>query len=227
MKYHQHYICAALLLLASSQGAEAACSVASIIIKDSNGTPQTFCIGGSVGQFLNQNQIVDSNNNIVGSTSNALDVNVKSGGTVAQGSTTTGQQGSLIFGAATTNPTSLTTGFSYPLSLDLLGNLRVLPAPSAATTTQTGSSVTTQNIFQSALASNATRKGATLQNTSAVDVMYVFFGATGSATKAASFQISPGGSIQATTGTGVVLTDNIAVTCVNATPANCTYVVSA
>jgi hypothetical protein len=38
----------------------AACSGASISVKDGTGTSQTFCIGGSVGQLLNQTNIVDS-----------------------------------------------------------------------------------------------------------------------------------------------------------------------
>ena len=44
----------------------------------------------------------------------------------AQGSTTSGQSGQLQQGAATTNSPAYTTGQTDPLSLDLLGNLRVI-----------------------------------------------------------------------------------------------------
>ena len=103
----------------------------------------------------------------------------------------------------------------------------VTTSPVGATTTMTSGAITTQNTFQSVLASSGTRKGATLQNTSTSDILYVFFGANGSATKAGSFQINPGLMISASTGSGVVLTDNISATCADATPANCTFVVGA
>lgn len=45
--------------------------------------------------------------------------------TIAQASTTSGQTGSLIMGAATTGAPTDTTGKSYPLSLDTSGNLRI------------------------------------------------------------------------------------------------------
>src|SRR6185312_12603635 len=70
----------------------------------------------------------DGSGNLITSTSNALDVNVKSGntsGTVDQGSVTAGQQGNLIQGAVTsTSPTYASLNTS-PLSLDTSGNLRV------------------------------------------------------------------------------------------------------
>lgn len=47
------------------------------------------------------------------------------GVSIAQGSTTSGQTGSLVMGAATTSAPTDTTGNSYPLSLDTSGNLRV------------------------------------------------------------------------------------------------------
>jgi hypothetical protein len=46
----------------------------------------------------------------------------------AQGSTTSGQLGNLILAAASTSAPSLTTGESFPLSLDLSGSLRTVIA---------------------------------------------------------------------------------------------------
>lgn len=47
---------------------------------------------------------------------------------IAQGATTSGQNGSLVMGAATTAAPSDTTADSYPLSLDTNGGMRVSPA---------------------------------------------------------------------------------------------------
>ena len=55
-------------------------------------------------------------------------VNIKAGsssGTVAQGSTTSGQSGNFVLGAVTTSAPSYTTAQTSPLSLDTAGNLRV------------------------------------------------------------------------------------------------------
>ena len=41
-------------LVVSASAALAACSVASITMKDAGGTTQTFCIGGGVGAYINQ-----------------------------------------------------------------------------------------------------------------------------------------------------------------------------
>jgi hypothetical protein len=46
--------------------------------------------------------------------------------TIGQASTTSGQSGSLVFGAVTTGAPSYTTAQSDPLSLDTTGNLRVI-----------------------------------------------------------------------------------------------------
>lgn len=68
-------------------------------------------------------------------------VNIKTGassGAVAQGSTTSGQTGSLIQGAVTTSAPSYTTAQTSPLSLDTSGNLRVnVVAGGSSTTTNT------------------------------------------------------------------------------------------
>jgi hypothetical protein len=69
----------------------------------------------------------DGAGNTIGSTSNALDVNIKSGAAtgLAQGSTTSGQLGSLTMGAVTTSAPSYTTAQTSPISLDTSGNLRI------------------------------------------------------------------------------------------------------
>lgn len=82
----------------------------------------------------------------------------------------------------------------------------------AATTTQTGPTVAVGLTFQSVAASSGSRKGCTIQNPpTATEVLYVFFGATGSATTSNSFTLSPGQALSCVSGP-VVLTDNIAVT---------------
>ena len=79
-----------------------------------------------------------------------------------------------------------------------------------STSTESGGSITLGGTFQSILASNTARLGCTVQNTGTA-VLYVFFGATGSATTANAFQVAAGGSIACQNG-GVVLTDNVAAT---------------
>lgn len=54
-----------------------------------------------------------------------LKVNVQSAVGLAQGSTTSGQTGSLVMGAVTTSSPSYTTAQTSPISLDTLGNTRV------------------------------------------------------------------------------------------------------
>jgi hypothetical protein len=51
---------------------------------------------------------------------------ITAGGSLAQGSTTSGQLGNLSMGAVTSTPPSYTTGQTDPLSLDVNGNLRVI-----------------------------------------------------------------------------------------------------
>jgi hypothetical protein len=70
----------------------------------------------------------DGSGTLIGSTGNALDVNIKSGassGAVAQGSTTAGQTGSLTQAAVSTAAPAYTNGQTSPLSLDPTGALRV------------------------------------------------------------------------------------------------------
>lgn len=102
-------------------------------------------------------QIVDGSANVIGSTSNALDVNIKSGsssGAVAQGSTTSGQTGSLTQAAVTTAAPSYTTGQTSPLSLTTGGALRV--DASAQTLTVGSHAVTNAGTFATQSAQSGT-----------------------------------------------------------------------
>jgi hypothetical protein len=79
-------------------------------------------------------------------------------------------------------------------------------------TTNGSSTVTTGGTFQSALAASVSRKGCVVQNpTTATEPLYVYFGATGSATTATSISLAPGQSVSCNSGP-LVLTDNVAVT---------------
>lgn len=73
--------------------------------------------------------------------------------------------------------------------------------------------VTTGNTFQQVFAANSSRLSATIQNPAdATETLYVNIGdALGSATKARSIQLSPGGSYSAA-GNGTVEQGNINVT---------------
>jgi hypothetical protein len=95
---------------------------------------------------------------------------------------------------------AVSSGNPLPLALSTLG----------ATSTPNGSAVTTHRTFQTALASNPSRKGGILVNTSA-DKMYVYFGTTGSATVTNSIPLLAGQSISFASGP-IVLTDNVAIT---------------
>jgi len=125
--------------------------------------------------------------------------------------------GPTAAGAANANPpiiiggtaTGATGGNVTVAKVDTSGNLSVIGA--TATTTQAGGTITTHGVFQSALASSATRKGCLLQNTSS-ETEYVFFGATGSATTSNAFQVAAGNSVSCASPGGLVLTDNIAIT---------------
>jgi hypothetical protein len=100
-------------------------------------------------------QVVDGSGNVIGATSNALDVNIKSGassGAVAQGSTTSGQTGSLTQAAVTTAAPSYTTGQTSPLSLTTGGALRVDPG----TVTVASHAVTNAGTFATQSAQSGT-----------------------------------------------------------------------
>lgn len=68
-----------LILVLWASGAWAACATTSLTFKDAGGATQTLCFGGSAGQFIGQSSITDNSGNIIGATSNALDINIKSG----------------------------------------------------------------------------------------------------------------------------------------------------
>ncbi len=134
-----------------------------------------------------------------------------------------GSDGSVgILTATTTAAPSYTNGTSNAASTDTHGGLRTTLQDStgasvdfsyAVTSTSGSSTVTTGGTFQSALASNANRKGCLIQNpATATENLLVFFGATGSATTATSFSLPAGAAISCATGAGFVLTDNVAVT---------------
>jgi hypothetical protein len=66
-----------------------------------------------------------------------LNVNVKSATGLAIGSTTSGQTGSMVMGAATTYAPTTTTADTWPLSLDAVGNARVVQQASGSKVTGT------------------------------------------------------------------------------------------
>lgn len=85
-------------------------------------------------------------------------------------------------------------------------------APGQRTSTSVSGTITTGNTFQSIMAADLNRTGCVIQNTS-THTMYVYFGATASATTSNSLQVSAGGFIYCSAGnTPVALTDNVAIT---------------
>lgn len=97
-------------------------------------------------------QIVDGSGNVIAATSNALNVNISSGGTVAQGSSTSGQGGSLVMGAVTTSAPSYTNAQTSPLSLTVAGDLRTTFTAQSAT----GSAPPANAVYMGANGSGAT-----------------------------------------------------------------------
>ena len=93
-----------------------------------------------------KSQIVDGSGNVIGATSNALDVNIKSGASTgyAQGSTTSGQLGPLNQGAVTTAAPTYMDGQTSPISLDTSGALRVNVTSGAAVGYAQGSTTSGQ-----------------------------------------------------------------------------------
>lgn len=86
----------------------------------------------------------------------------------------------------------------------------VATTPFQATTAITSGSITSTNTFQSALASNASRRGCLLQNLGS-NTMFVYVGALTSATTPQSLQLSTKQTFNCAAG-GIVVTDQIAVT---------------
>lgn len=91
--------------------------------------------------------------------------------------------------------------------------LPVAAAPLGAASTNGSTTITTGNTFQTLLASNAGRKNCLVQNPAdATETLYVNVSdAVGSATKARSYQVAPGGTF-ACAGSGTVTTSIINVT---------------
>lgn len=111
---------------------------------------------------------------------------------------------------------------SLPSGTNNIGS--VLTAAIGVTTVETGGTTSaTAGTFVSALAASGTRRGCLLQNTSG-SVMYVYLGATSSATISNSLQVSAGGSFGCMPPGGIVLQDNVAVASAGA---SATYVVAA
>lgn len=93
-----------------------------------------------------------------------------------------------------------------------------------AASTQVAVTITTHGTFQSALAASLSRRGCLILNTTTADTVYVFFGATGSATTGNSIPLAPGQSVNCFAG-NIILTDNVAVT-VSATDGAAVVVIS-
>jgi hypothetical protein len=89
--------------------------------------PADMIVGGSVYNSSAPTPTTGQSVALQADSNGNLKVNVAAGGTVAQGSTTSGQGGSLILGATATNPPGETTGQSNAVSLDLNGQLRTAP----------------------------------------------------------------------------------------------------
>lgn len=189
-------------------------ALASTSTKQSDGTQKT--------------QVVDGSGNVIGSTANALDINVKSGsvtvnaGTnlntsalalesggnlaklpVAQASTTSGQSGPLVQGAVTTAAPSYTTAQTSPFSLDTAGNLRVV-----TTTSGTGATAANQATEITSLSSintnqtNGTQQSKITNGTNVADVAAGDSGSngvvTGSTFKDTSFTTSTNQAVAST-----------------------------
>ncbi len=84
-----------------------------------------------------------------------------------------------------------------------------LPSPRSATIASSTIAVT--NTFQQIYTSNNNRTGCTIQNTG-TNPMYVFFGATGSATIATSVKLVAGQAVYCTSGDGIALTNAVQIT---------------
>ena len=106
------------------------------------------------------------------------------------------------------------------LSLLALLSLAVVPAladttvaPTQRTTIMGNGTIGTGGTFQSIMAADLNRTGCIINNTS-THIMYVYFGATASATTSNSFQVPAGGFMYCGAGGNsvVALTDNVAIT---------------
>lgn len=153
--------------------------------------PATAATSTKQSDGSQKTQVVDGSGNVIGATSNALDVNIKSGnassitanaGTnlntsalaldasvtglqVSQGSTTSGQKGDLTQGAVTTSAPSYTTSQTSPLSLTTAGALRT---DASATTQPVSGTVTITPSGTQTVSGTVTANAGTNLNTSAL-----------------------------------------------------------
>lgn len=99
-------------------------------------------------------------------------------------------------------------GVTADVNITELGGVAV----GGVASTQTASTVTLGGTFQTAIAANASRKGCTIQNTSALaEPLLVYFGTLGDATTGNSFSLPSGASINCYAGL-IVLTGAVNVT---------------
>jgi hypothetical protein len=157
----------------------------------------------------------DLNVNCAAGCSNAATTAASGGASVAANSALAGQE------YLSAVPTWSTTANQFPLRAgDTHGDLAVctvsaagtcidLSVPSTATSTQAATTLGSAGTFSSVLASNTSRKGCLVENTSAENE-WVYFGATGSATTANSLKVAAGYAVNCSSGP-IVASDNIAV----------------
>jgi len=125
-------------------------------------------------------------------TGTALDINIASGGSVTQGSTTSGQSGSMIMGAVTTSAPSYTNAQTSPLSLMTDGFLRVdarFAGTASGGDTSIGSGGVAQNIFAAATPTH----GWAVYNPDATEDLWVSDSTTAAANGQGSIRIAANG----------------------------------
>lgn len=120
------------------------------------------------------------------------------------------QNQSQVFFDSGSTPKVIAVSPTNPLPVTGGSGGAVVVTPSGVTSTNVSSTIAITDTFQSLQVATSTRKGCTVQNNGSA-AMYVFFGAIGSATKAASLVLSPGDVANCTVGS-IVLTDQISIT---------------
>lgn len=118
------------------------------------GTSSTFgaafpATGTAIGAKNGANMV-----NLAADASNNLNINCAANCGLAQASTTSGQIGSLVMGAATTSPPTDTTANTYPLSLTTAGGLRSDIASVAGTATDVNSGTKSAGTLRVVLATD-------------------------------------------------------------------------
>lgn len=84
-------------------------------------------------------------------------------------------------------------------------------SPEASNVNLSGT-ITATNTFQSVQAQNSNRLGCTIQNLSASDKMWVYFGPVASALTPTSLQLAAGASVNCAQVPGALITDQVSVT---------------